>query len=300
MKIKDVVARNQFDCEIIFIDDGSSDNSGEILKAIARQDDSVMLISLRMNFGKAMALQTGFRHCTGEYVITMDADLQDDPEEIPNFINKLRKGYDIVSGYKYDRHDSLEKRLPSKLFNKITSVLSGIKLHDFNCGFKAYRQAVIRAIDIYGEMHRYIPVIAGTYGFSMTEINIRHHRRKYGKSKYGIGRYLKGLFDSLTSTFMTRYYDRPMYFFGKLGLILLVSGISICIYLTYFWFDGRDLSDRPLLLLGVLLVVLGAQSISIGFVADMLVQRTFRQNYNENHVRKIYSSKTLKTPPQDS
>ena len=217
----------------------------------------------------------------------MDADLQDDPAEIPKMLEKLEEGYDLVSGWKKDRKDGAEKRLPSKLFNKVTSILSGVKLRDFNCGFKAYRKAVIDSIDLYGDLHRYIPVLAHRKGFRITEIPVTHHKREHGKSKYGFERYMRGFFDSLTTSFLSKFYDKPMYFFGTIGLILLTMGAIICAYLLVEWFMGVGIGTRPLLLVGVLLIILGVQSISTGFIGDMLVDATYRQRYNEGHIREV-------------
>lgn len=273
--------------ELWFISDGCTDNSENVIKELINKDSNVHLISFRKNFGKARALQAGFRHTNGDIVITMDADLQDDPIEIENFINKIDEGYDLVSGWKYNRLDPLEKRLPSKLFNKVTSTMSGVKLHDFNCGFKAYRKEVVKSIDVYGEMHRYIPVLANRKGFRITEIKVLHHKREHGKSKYGFERYLRGLFDSMTTSFLLKFYDRPMYFFGRIGLALLFIGVALCGYLSVLWIMGSRIGDRPLLLLGVLCIILGVQSISTGFIGDMIVDATYRQRYEESYIKEI-------------
>ena len=217
----------------------------------------------------------------------MDADLQDDPSEITRFLEKIDEGYDLVSGWKFNRLDPLEKRLPSKLFNATTAKMSGVKLHDFNCGFKAYRKEVTQSIDVYGELHRYIPVLANRKGFRIAELKVTHHKREFGKSKYGFERYLRGLFDSMTTSFLLKYCDRPMYFFGKLGLLLLLVGFIICAWLTGLWFAGNMIGDRPLLLLGVLCLILGAQSISTGFIADMIVDATYRSRYDESHIKEV-------------
>lgn len=275
------------DYEIWFVSDGCTDNSEQVIKELIENDKKVHLIVFRKNFGKAAALQSGFYHANGDIVVTMDADLQDDPAEISRFIEKLDEGYDLVSGWKFNRHDPLEKRLPSKLFNKVTSTLSGVKLHDFNCGFKAYRKEVVKSIDIYGEMHRYIPVLANRKGFRITEITVTHHKREHGKSKYGLERYLRGLFDSMTTSFLSKFYDRPMYFFGRIGGVLFLIGFVICSYLTLSWMNGNIISGRPLLLLGVLCLILGVQSISTGFIGDMIVDATYRSRYEENHVKEI-------------
>lgn len=283
-KILDSV-RDRWQYEIIFIDDGSTDASVARVKEIITEDANVHLIVFRKNFGKAAALQAGFHNSTGDIVITMDADLQDDPKEIPRFVERLDEGYDLVSGWKQKRHDPLEKRLPSKLFNKVTSHLSGVHLHDFNCGFKAYRREVVDSIDVYGELHRYIPVLAYRKGFRITEIVVEHHAREFGKSKYGFERYLRGLFDSMTVAFLGKFYDRPMYFFGKIGLALCAVGGIICLYLTVLWCMGQAIGSRPLLMLGVLLLILGVQMFSTGFIGDMLVDATYHDRYNEAHIR---------------
>lgn len=284
-QIKDVLSDNKLEnYEIIFVNDGSSDNSVAIIKELIMNDGNIRLISFRRNFGKAMVLETAFHNVTGDIIITMDADLQDDPAEIPNFIERIEAGYDLVSGWKYNRQDPLEKRLPSKLFNRVTSVLSGVKLHDFNCGFKAYRRIVTDNIDIYGELHRYIPVLASRKGFRITEIKVHHNKREFGKSKYGIERYLRGLFDSISVSFVSKFYDRPMYFFGRLGLITFLLGFFVCLYLSIEWCMGVSIGNRPLLLLGVLMILLGVQFFSVGFIGDMLVDATYRNRYDESHV----------------
>lgn len=286
--IKRIIKKNLVESyEIWFVNDGCTDNSEGVIKELISKDSNVHLISFRKNFGKARALQAGFRHVNGDIVITMDADLQDDPVEIENFVNKIDEGYDLVSGWKYNRLDPLEKRLPSKLFNKVTSTMSGVKLHDFNCGFKAYRKEVVKSIDVYGEMHRYIPVLANRKGFRITEIKVLHHKREHGKSKYGFERYLRGLFDSMTTSFLLKFYDRPMYFFGRIGLALLFIGIILCGYLSALWVMGARIGDRPLLLLGVLCIILGVQSISTGFIGDMIVDATYRQRYEESYIKEI-------------
>ena len=284
--------------ELFFVSDGSADGSERLIKDLIEKRNkskcdtpdrggAVHLIAFRKNFGKAAALQAGFKHANGDIVITMDADLQDDPAEIENFIRKIDEGWDLVSGWKYNRLDPLEKRLPSKLFNKVTSSLSGVKLHDFNCGFKAYRKEVVKSIDLYGEMHRYIPVLANRKGFRITEIKVHHRKREHGKSKYGMERYLRGLFDSMTTSFLSRFYDRPMYFFGKLGLLLFFAGFAICGYLTVLKIMGQTIGGRPMLALGVLCIVLGIQSFTTGFIGDMIVDSTFHNRYTESHIKEI-------------
>ena len=257
--------------EICFVDDGSTDATGERIKKIADADPTVILISLRKNFGKSAALQAGFQHTSGDIIITMDADLQDDAGEIGKFIKKIDEGYDLVSGWKTNRKDPLEKRLPSKVFNFVTSKVSGIALHDFNCGFKAYRRDVVKSLNVYGEFHRYIPLLARRNGFKIGEIPVKHHKRRYGYSKFGAERYLRGLFDAISALFLMKFYDKPMYFFGKFGLFLFSIGFLICSYLTLLWFSGQAIGHRPLLLLGVLFILVGFQSFSLGLIANLIV-----------------------------
>lgn len=277
-----------YDRELWFVNDGSTDGSVEVIRELNAKDPSVHLISFRKNFGKAAALQAGFRNVNGDIVITMDADLQDDPIELQKFVDKINEGYDVVSGWKKERHDPLEKRLPSKLFNKVTSKLSGVKLHDFNCGFKAYRREVVDSIDIYGEMHRYIPCLAYRKGFRIAELVVHHNKREFGKSKYGFERYLRGLFDALTVAFLGKYYERPMHLFGKGGLLCFLIGFVISVYMTFLRFTGHGIGNRPLLLLGVMLLIMGLQLFSIGLIGDMLVDATIHNKYNEAHIREKF------------
>ena len=275
--------------EVIFIDDGSTDNSaGKIQDLIESNPHSeITLIRFRKNFGKAAALQAGFEQADGEIAITMDADLQDDPHEIPKLISELEKGYDMVSGWKQVRHDPLEKRLPSKLFNAVTAKLSGIKIHDFNCGFKAYRKIVYENLNVYGEMHRYIPILSKRLGFSISEVPVEHHPREHGTSKYGFERYLRGLFDSMTSSFLLHYGDRPMHFFGRPGLLMCVIGFVICLILTIQWFQGRGIGTRPLLSLGILLITIGFQFFATGLSCEMMLDRIGNRGKNPTYIREI-------------
>lgn len=273
--------------EVFFINDGSVDSSEEVIKEMIAADSRIRLISFRKNFGKAAALEAGFRHCAGDIIFTMDADLQDDPAEISRFIDKLEEGYDLVSGWKYNRKDPLEKRLPSKLFNWVTARASGVELHDFNCGFKAYRREVVKGIDVYGEFHRYIPVFAKRKGFKIAEITVHHNKREFGKSKYGFERYTRGLLDSISSVFLLKYYDKPMYFFGKWGIISLLIGVILCGYLTVEWLLGDYIGTRPLLQLGILCIITGIQLFSIGFIGNLIVDTSYRSRYSEEHIKEI-------------
>lgn len=273
--------------EIWFINDGSKDNTEGKIEELISKDKNVHLISFRKNFGKSPALDAGFHHVIGDLVFTLDADLQDEPSEMTRFVEKIDEGYDLVVGWKFNRLDPMEKKLPSKLFNYVTRKLSGVSLHDFDCGFKCFRKEVIKALDVYGEFHRYIPVLAYRKGFKITEITVDHKKRKHGKSKYGIERYLRGFFDSMTTTFLLRYYDRPMYLFGKLGVIFFLVGFVICACLTCVWFTGVSIGSRPALALGILCIMIGIQFIATGFIGNLLVDISHRANYTEHHIKKI-------------
>ncbi len=257
--------------EILFVDDGSTDDSFNRLMNKKKDHPEIKIIRLRKNFGKSIALSEGFKRAQGEIVITMDADLQDDPAEIPHLIDKLNEGYDLVSGWKKKRHDPLSKTIPSKLFNFTTRFLTGIKIHDFNCGLKAYRNEVIKAIPVYGELHRYLPVLAHWQGFNVGEIAVQHHARKFGKTKFGAKRFFSGFFDLLSVLFITRYRQKPMHLFGMFGLINIFLGFAILLYLTILWFQGIGIGHRPLLFLGILLMIVGVQSFSLGLIGDMLI-----------------------------
>lgn len=260
--------------EVIFIDDGSTDESFAIMQSLAESDHDVKVIKFRRNFGKAAALQKGFDIAAGELVFTMDADLQDDPKEIPAFLDKLAEGYDLVSGWKKKRRDPLHKRIPSKVFNSVTASTFNLKLKDYNCGFKAYRRTLVKELSIYGEMHRYIPALAHSLGFKVGEIAVQHRARQFGKSKYGIERYLRGFFDLMTVKMVTQYVKSPLYLFGRIGLLSTLAGTIITVYLALlklFW--GMPLSNRPLLFLGMLLILGGLQFISLGLISELIINR---------------------------
>lgn len=260
--------------EIVFADDGSTDKSLIIIKDLARMDNRVKYISFRKNYGKAAALQVAFKTVTGDAVITMDADLQDDPSEIANLLKKLEEGYDLVSGWKKKRFDPIIKKYTSRFFNYITRLMSGIKIHDFNCGIKAYRKEVVQNINIYGELHRYIPVLAEWQGFRISELVVKHNPRRYGKTKYGISRFFKGFVDLITAIFTTRFINRPMHFFGFVGSLAFFVGLLVNGFLTYEWFLGKPLSNRPLLFLGILLIIVGVQFFAIGLIGEMIVHNS--------------------------
>jgi glycosyltransferase involved in cell wall biosynthesis len=262
--------------EIVFVDDGSRDDTPARARAANAADRRVKLVRLRRNFGKAAALCAGFDHSSGEIVVTMDGDLQDVPEEIPRFLAELEgKGIDLVSGWKRNRRDPVSKRWPSRLFNWATRRLARVDLHDFNCGFKAYRREVLAEVAVYGELHRYIPVLASRRGFAVGEIEVQHEPRLHGHSKYGWDRFYKGLLDLITVLFITKYTRRPLHLFGAFGLLFLVSGLAINVYLAVLWLGGEFLSNRPLLLLGVLLMLLGIQVLTTGLIGEMITFKNF-------------------------
>jgi len=258
--------------EVIFIDDGSTDESWPTLETLkAAHPEQVVALRFRRNHGKAAALSAGFAQAKGDIIVTMDADLQDEPAEIPNFLAKLDEGYDCVSGWKKLRQDPLGKTLPSRFFNAATRAASGVQIHDFNCGFKAYRAEAVHSIELYGELHRYIPVLLAAEGFTTAEIPVEHHRRTHGVSKYGWKRLFKGALDLITVVVLTRYLKRPGHFFGGLGLLSGMLGFLILASLTIEKFVfGHSIGQRPLLLLGVLLIILGVQLVSTGLIGEMI------------------------------
>ncbi len=286
-QIKEVVTENRYEYEIIFVDDGSTDGSLEVLKKIRQNDKKVKIISFRRNYGKSAALAVGFEHANGDVIITMDADLQDDPHEIPNLLKKLDEGFDLVSGWKKKRYDPISKTIPSKIFNFVVSTLTGIKIHDFNCGLKAYRRSVTKDIKVYGELHRYLPVLAHWAGYKIGEIVVQHHPRKYGKTKFGVSRFLKGFLDLLTVMFTTRYFKRPLHLFGTLGILIFALGFGITFYLSLLKIiENISLSNRPLFILGVMLTIVGVQFISIGLLGEMITKAY--QHLETYSIKEIY------------
>ena len=259
--------------EAVFVDDGSTDGSFAALTRLHAGHDNVRVIRLRRNFGKAAALAMGFDNAHGETVVTIDGDLQDDPSEIPRLLAKLDEGYDLVSGWKTRRRDPLQRRVPSRIFNWVTGRVSGLRLHDMNCGLKAYRAEVVQGMRLYGELHRFIPVLAHYRGFRATELPVNHRPREHGRSRYGVERYVRGFLDLLTVSFIGRYRHRPLHLFGGLGLILGAIGFVVLAYLTVLKALGHAIGDRPLLTLGVLLVVVGLQFFSLGLISEMLTSQ---------------------------
>ncbi|MEP6908865.1 MAG: glycosyltransferase family 2 protein [Actinomycetota bacterium] len=256
--------------EAIFVDDGSLDGTFAALTRLHARVPNARIVRLRRNFGKSAALAAGFAQAQGEIVVTIDGDLQDDPGEIPHLLAKLDEGFDLVSGWKTRRRDPLRRRLMSKIFNAVTGRVSGLRLHDMNCGLKAYRAEVVRGLPLYGELHRFIPVLAHYRGYRVAELPVNHRPRPHGRSRYGLERYVRGFLDLLTVTFMGRYRHRPLHLFGGLGLVLGLLGTVVLLYLTVLKATGEAIGQRPLLTLGVLLVVVGLQFFSLGLISEMV------------------------------
>jgi glycosyltransferase involved in cell wall biosynthesis len=277
-----VMKSNNLKYELIYVDDGSSDNSWEVITRLANDNNAVKGIKFQRNYGKAAALSCAFSASTGNVVITMDADLQDNPDEIPELFRMIvDEGYDLVSGWKKKRHDPISKTVPTRLFNWTTRRMSGIRLHDFNCGLKAYRSDVVKSIDVYGEMHRYIPVIAKWAGFSrIGEKVVKHQKRKYGKTKYGPDRFFKGYLDLLSISFTSRFGKRPMHFFGLLGTLLFLAGFGIAGFLAYerIFFSGYKMTERPLFYFGLLAMILGTQLFVAGFLGELISRNAYDRN----------------------
>ncbi len=271
-KLRAVLDSLDMTWEMIFIDDGSTDGSTEVLCALQAKDPGVVVAIQRRNFGKSAALAAGFFLARGDVIVTLDADLQDDPQDIPRLLAKLDEGYDVVVGWKKSRQDPLTKRIPSKIANGVTALVTGIRIHDMNCGLKAYCDVCAKHLTLYGDMHRYIPALAHHNGYRVTEIPVTHHKRQFGKTKYGPGRMLRGGSDFLTVLFLTNFRYRPLHLFGITGMILLLAGLVINAYLAILWFqDIGSLSRRPLLLLGILLMLLGIQLLTMGLLGELLV-----------------------------
>lgn len=292
-KLTAVLAQLNQPYEIIFVNDGSTDGSARILDSLFEQDPAVRVIHFHQNFGKTAALVAGFRHSRGDVIITLDADLQDDPAEIPKMLDKLNQGYDLVAAWRHDRQDPIDKTWPSKVFNRVVSAFSGLRLHDFNCGFKVYRRAVTEQIPLYSDFHRFVPVLAAGKGFRITEEKVQHHPRHAGESKYGAGRAIRGFLDFITVLFLTTYLKHPLRLFGTIGLVTFGVGTLIELYLAGLWllraiagFEIGPIGTRPLFIVGILAMILGIQLFSTGLLGEMLRYFTFRPE-QEYTIRKI-------------
>ncbi len=276
--------------EMIFVDDGSRDGSFARVADLHERDPRVRAIRFRRNFGKTPALVAGFAEARGDVIFTMDADLQDDPAEIPLFLDQLANGYDLVSGWKYPRHDPPTKTIPSFFFNRMIWTTTGVKLHDINCGFKAYRREIIEELKLYGELHRFIPILAHQRGFRVTEVKVRHHKRKYGKSKFGAGRFLRGFLDLLMVIFLVSYMRTPLRFFGTVGLLTTLTGVAVDLYIVldrYLPFgSGQPIHTRPLLFVGIVLMIFGISFILTGLQSEMIRHFAYRPQ-DEYSVRQV-------------
>lgn len=278
-QIRAVCEGSGYTFEVWLIDDGSRDESWAVIEGLHEVDERFIGLRFRRNFGKSAALAAGFEQARGTYVVTMDADLQDDPAEIPNLVAALEAGNDLVSGWKKHRQDPLGKTIPSRFFNFITRIVSGIPLHDFNCGLKAYRREVVKSVRVYGELHRYIPLLAKWEGYDrIAEIPVHHRPREHGRTKFGLERYIRGFLDLISITFLSRFTARPMHFFGTLGTLAFVGGFLISLWLSIDKLVyGSPLGDRPLLLLGVLLIMVGVQLFCTGLIADLMLRRRMEE-----------------------
>lgn len=278
------------DYEVIFVDDGSTDKTLEILKKFEKDNKNVRILSYRKNRGKAEVLTSGFKASRGDLVVTLDADLQDRPEEIGKLIEKHKQGFEMVTGWRKDRKDALKTRVSSKLFNFIMSSFWGVHLHDYNCGLKLYTKDLAHSLNLYGGMHRFIPLLASEKGFNVTEVAVVHEKRKFGKSKYGFSKIFKDIPDMFTILFLTRYAKRPLHFFGTVGAILGTIGFFILLYLSVLHFMGEAIGTRPLLVFGMLLVLAGFQLLFTGFLADLILHISEKHNGNDTEEGIRYTS----------
>lgn len=298
-ELSSVAAAQQYEIEIIFVDDGSTDGSWEAIRRLAADDSRVQAIRFRRNFGKAAALDAGFRAARGETIVTLDADLQDDPREIPKLLEKLNSGFDVVSGWKQVRHDPWHKVLPSKVFNWLVSHMNGLRLHDHNCGLKCYRREVVSEVRLYGELHRFIPVLAHARGFKVAEVAVNHRPRTHGRSKYGVGRLIKGFLDLLTVKFLTGFGQRPQHLLGAGGLLFVLIGIVWLAYLAIYWMMTRihpewnwtPLHDRPALLYAFGSLLFGGQLMSIGFLGELITSYYGRDSDNYSIAERLNEPK---------
>ncbi|HAP36750.1 MAG TPA: glycosyltransferase [Bacteroidetes bacterium] len=272
-QLKNVLSRIGGNYELIFVDDGSTDNSFKVLRELRQRNNRVKAVRFRRNYGKSAALAVGFQKAQGDFVVTMDADLQDDPAEIPNIIRELKGGLDVVSGWKKKRKDPLGKTIPSKFFNFVTAKVTGINIHDFNCGLKGYKNDVVKSVNVYGELHRYIPALAHWLGFKVGETVVNHRPRKFGKTKFGMARYSRGFLDLLTVVFTTRYVSRPLHLFGGWGIVSSIAGLFISLWLAYEkYFNGQPLSNRPLFIVALIMIIVGVQFVSMGLLGELITR----------------------------
>lgn len=283
LELGSVLKTIPLESEVLFVDDGSTDGSDRVLEEICSKNPRWRQIRLRRNFGKSAAYECGFKRARGEIIVTLDADLQDDPSEIPRLLEKLNEGFDLVAGWKKKRYDPWNKRMPSRLFNAVTSFFFGIRLHDFNCGLKAYRRALLREVDVYGELHRYLPVLAGWRGFRIAEIEVRHRPRIHGRTKFGAGRYLSGLLDLGTAYYVTRFSKKPSRIFGTLGLGMFFLGALMDLHIFFIKISGGMIGNRlPYMMMAILLTILGVQFLFVGLLSELMVYfyHRFKKEYS--------------------
>ncbi len=278
-ELKQVLRAQPYAHEILIVDDGSRDGTEALLERMAREDPCLRAVSLRRNFGKSAALATAFRLARGRWVFTLDADLQDDPAELPRMVEALKRGLDLVSGWKRDRKDPITKTLPSRLFNAVTGSVSGLRLHDFNCGLKLYRREVVDALEVYGELHRFLPALAHWRGFRVGEVPVRHRPRRYGRSKFGPARFVNGFLDLLAAAFISTSALKPLHVFGRIGLLFLAAGVAMGAYFVVRWAGGEPMRVRPLMLFGAGLVFLGIQFVLMGLLGEMIAHQHARMDY---------------------
>ncbi len=288
-KIKDVMVKNGYDHEIIFVDDGSTDGTFDVLKEIAEHDKQFKVIRFRRNFGQTAAMAAGFDYAHGDIIVSMDGDLQNDPEDIPKLLEKIEEGYDVVSGWRKERQDEPKRVFLSKVANKLISKITKVELHDYGCSLKAYKSDIAKNLHMYGEMHRFIPALANIYGATITEIPVKHHPRKFGRSKYNLSRTFRVIVDLILVYFMQKFMTRPIHFFGIIGFFLALFGFLIDGYLAFEKiFFGVHIGNRPLLLLGILLILTGVNLLGIGIISEILTRI-----YYESQNKKIYNIKTI-------
>ena len=288
--LKDVLDSTGKEYEIIFIDDGSTDNTLDLLNRISNNDDAVKIIKFRKNFGQSAAIDAGFRYAKGEIIITLDGDLQNDPDDIPLLLAKIEHGYDVVSGWRKHRKDPLTKKIPSKISNMLARYLTKVEIHDFGCTLKAYRKEAIEDIELYGEMHRYIPALLAWKGFKVGEIEVAHHPRRHGKPKYGVTRIVKGFMDLITVKFLLSYSTKPLHIFGTLGGVSILIGLLSGAYLAFIRLAYKiPIADRPLLLLSILLIFLGAQFITLGLLGEIMIRIYYQGQKNSFYSIEKYS-----------
>ncbi len=291
-EIRAVCDESGYTFEALFVDDGSRDESWPVIRDLHAQDPRFGGIRFRRNYGKSAALDVGFERARGRFVVTMDADLQDDPGEIPKLIERLEDGFDLVSGWKKERRDPVSKRVPSKFFNLVTRGISGIHLHDFNCGLKAYRRDVVKRVHVYGELHRYIPLLAKWEGYErISEVVVRHRPRRYGATKFGMDRFIKGFLDLISVVFLTRFAARPMHFFGTFGTLAFMGGFAIALWISIDKIVlGNPIGDRPLLLLSALMIIVGVQMFTTGLLGEMMIKRDMERS-GAYHITETLTSK---------